>query len=382
MINLHISLTPFRNETRLLKESKSLIKSGVVDKVLIVAMHEDGLAEHEDIDKARSVWRVRLRSRNLSKSLFFQFLKYIELGWRISLHARRNEVHIVNVHSLGLLPLGAWLKFLLGSRLVYDAHELETEIDGLRGVRKLFSKIVERLLIRYTDLTIVVGSEIERWYRNAYSISTIVTVMNCPPYRSRACSQLLRDELNISENQKIVLYQGGLSQGRGVEILLDAFQSINRDDFVMVFMGYGELEARIKAAASQCQLIFYKPAVPPSLVLNYTASADIGIHPMEDMGLNHKLALPNKLFEYINARISVIVSNLPEMRRVVMQTGVGVVMRNWTAEALFEALDEIVRMDKPLLDHNLEQAAKLYCWEAQEQQMLNAYRHYVHTATC
>ena len=81
------------------------------------------------------------------------------------------------------MPIGVIIKYLTKSKLVYDAHELETEVEGLKGLRKYLSKIVEKFLIRQVDLTIVVGREIEKWYLKEYGKIPIVTVMNCPIYQ-------------------------------------------------------------------------------------------------------------------------------------------------------------------------------------------------------
>ena len=86
--NLHITLTPFRNETRILKETSSLIRSGLVQHVYIAALHEDGLKEQEEIDNSRSVWRVCLKSRRWSRGIIVQLVKYIEFSARVILYAR------------------------------------------------------------------------------------------------------------------------------------------------------------------------------------------------------------------------------------------------------------------------------------------------------
>ena len=258
MVNLHITLTPFLNASRVLKETGSLVQRGIAERVFIAALYTEGLHEFENIDEKRSVWRVKLRSRTWPKIFFFQFIKYLEFCWKISIYAERNRVKMVNVHKLSLLPLGVWLKFRLDAKLVYDAHELETETNGTQGFRKVVLKFTEFILIQFADLTIVVGWEIERWYRERHPNIPIVTVLNCPYYIETQRTQLLREEFNIPDHQKIILYQGGLVVGRGVEALLKAFKCTDDDRYVIIFMGYGELELVIKKAASVYSKIFYK----------------------------------------------------------------------------------------------------------------------------
>lgn len=375
--NLHISLTAFKNESRILKETDSLINSGLVDYVHIVALHEEGLQEREEVDSKRDVWRVKLKSRLLPKSLIFQIAKYVEFSIRVLVYARRKKIKLVNVHSLGLLPIGWAVKLITGGKLIYDAHELETETNGLRGFRKSLSKSIEKALIRKVALTIVVGGEIERWYQSSYIGLPIVTVMNCPLYRDQVSSNKLRLALNIPERYKIVLYQGALCSGRGVEFLLDSFKALKASNYTIVFMGYGELESSIKEVANSAPHIYFLPAVPPEEVLDYTASADIGVSLVEDASLSYRYCLPNKLFEYIIVRVPVIVSDLPEMKRVVNECKIGEVLNDWSPQSLISALEKLELMPADEREKNLNEAAKQFNWEVQEKKMINAYEKYV-----
>jgi glycosyltransferase involved in cell wall biosynthesis len=377
MRNLHITMTPFRNESRVLRETQSLARHGVFDEISIVAMHEGELAEHETIDASRAVWRVALRTRAWPRNLLVQLMKYVELCWRVWTYSRRSHFRVVNVHSLALLPLGVLLKATLGMRLVYDAHELETETNGLRGLRKWLSKIVERRCIRFADLVIVVSDGIRNWYREAYGLQAMVTVLNSPTMRAPKRSSLLRDALGIATGRLIALYQGGLSTGRGIEALLDAFEAHPDLDMDLVFLGYGELELRIREVMERDRRIHFHPAVSPNEVLEYTASADIGVALIEGTCVSYHWCLPNKLFEYTMAGLVVIVSDLPEMARVVRDYGVGVVVVDSGPDAVVSALRQAASLDRAALGANLTRCSADHSWECQEQVMIEAYRRYV-----
>lgn len=247
--NLHVTLTPFCNESRVLKETASLVQSGLVDRVFIVALHEEGLNEHEEIDADRTVWRVRLRSRSWPQNLIIQSIKYAEYCVRVILYARSRSIKLVNVHHLALLPIGVLLKWICGAKLVYDTHELETETYGLDGIRQFFARRVERMFIKQADLVIVVSDGINAWYRDKYGLSNTVTVLNCPAFKEIQRTRRLRQELNVSDEKKIILYQGGLIKGRGIEKLLKAFAEYGNDKYALVFMGYGDLESLINEYA-------------------------------------------------------------------------------------------------------------------------------------
>lgn len=88
-INLHVILNDFRYESRVLKETKSIVDSGLIEKIVVAGLWEHGLKELEEIDNKRIVWRIRLKTRNLPKDLFSQIIKYIEWTGKIFFRFRK-----------------------------------------------------------------------------------------------------------------------------------------------------------------------------------------------------------------------------------------------------------------------------------------------------
>lgn len=375
--NLQITLTPFKNQSRILRETSSLVERGVTQRVSIAALHEDGLKEWESIDEQRSVWRVRLRSRGWPRTLPMQLLKYAEFSWRISWYARRIRPDLVNVHSLALLPLGVWLKIWLRARLVYDTHELETERNGLSGLRQALSRFIERRFIRYVDLVVVVSECIREHYVAAYGHPAVVTMLNCPPCSRVSRSDLLREELQIPASAKIFLYHGNLAPGRGIPAMLDAFRGANPNERALVVMGYGHFAAQVQAEAERSRAIYFRDAVAPGDVVRYAASADVGLCLIEDICLSYRYCLPNKLFEFLMAGLPVIVSNLPEMASLVRDYRVGEIAYEVSADGIEDPVRRLLAADPEGLAANVRQAARRFSWETEEAQIIESYREHV-----
>lgn len=377
IVNLHISMTPFTNESRILKETKSLVESGVADTIYIAALHEGELEQTQPIDNRRQVVRFKLWTRVLPKNLIVQIFKYIEFTFKVSRLAVSSETKIINVHNVSLLPLGILLRILVRGRLVYDAHELETEITGLGGVRKFLAKLVERICVKFVDLIVVVSPGIEAWYRSHYKLNNIVTVLNSPFYAKVEKTDILRTVLAIPASKKILLYQGGLSKGRGIEQLLAAAPRLSCHGYALVFLGYGELQHRIQDAGRSIKNVYFHPAVAPEDLLQYTASADVGLASIEGVSLSYRLSLPNKLFEYLMAGLSVVVSRLPEMDRFVSENRVGVSIPDWSAESLLAALDSLRCLEESDLSECITRVTRKCCWENQAIKLVESYRTYV-----
>lgn len=378
MYNLHISLTDFKNETRVLKEIKSLSDYRITKITAVYALYSDGLEKYIKLSEDAHLYRIKLITKKLPSSIVVQLLKYFEFFFRILILTKSKPPDVVNIHALSLLPIGAMIKFLYGSKLIYDAHELETETFVLSGFRKRCAKIIEYIYINYVDLVIVVSEGIKDWYLNSYDIKNVVVIKNSPLYnKSIKNSKILHDELGIAHEKKILIYLGGLVSGRGIEDLLMAAKEFSNSDYAFIFMGYGHLDYMIRDFSNLYEHIFLMPAVSPDLVLEYTASANVGIAFIENGSLNDKYCLPNKLFEYIFSGLPVIINNAPEMFNIINKYNIGIVIDNLNGKSLKFALDCLSRFDKITLSENIDNAKIALSWNVQEKILIKAYKKYI-----
>ncbi len=365
-----IVLNNFKNDSRVLKENISLQKAGY--EVQVVALHEESLAEFEEVQNI-PVHRVKLKTRGWSKQKLIQLIKYFEFIYKVVKQYKKSD--IIHCNDLNSLPIGVIIKkfFNKNAKIVYDAHEYETELNGLKGIQKKLVKWLERKLIKYADKVITVSDAIADEYVKLYDIKKPALVLNTPSYKEIEKKNIFRETLGIKETQTIFLYQGGLSKGRGIEILLEAFKTIDNENAVIVFMGYGPLENLIKETSKEYKNIYFHQAVSPDVLLDYTSSADFGISTIEDSCLSYRYCLPNKMFEYLMAEIPVIVSNLYEMKRLVEFNKIGTVAKENSPEGLKEAIEEAVKLDKEELKTNIRKVKTIYNWEEQEKVLIKLY---------
>jgi glycosyltransferase involved in cell wall biosynthesis len=287
------------------------------------------------------------------------------------------KIDLINCHSIATFPLGTFLKFISGSKLVYDTHELETETIGVRGFRKKISKIIESSLIKHANLIIVACESAEKWYRDTYGCrQPIAVVRNIPSvqvvFHGEKTSSILKEKFGIPKEGLLFIYQGMFGKARGVEIILQAFSSAPKDRHV-VFMGYGLLQPLIEEYQAKYHNIHLQMAVSPECVLEYTRSADVGLSIIEDICLNYRFALPNKLFEYISAGIPVIISDFQEMGKVIDECGCGWKINPDTRE-LAELISNVTSLEVVSKAANAQRNAGKYSWESEAKILLNAYR--------
>ncbi|WP_241198064.1 glycosyltransferase family 4 protein [Pseudomonas oleovorans] len=375
----------FCNDARVLKEAQTLQAAGYA--VVVHAIHVPGkTAQQEVLEGGIDVRRVPLRpfgkggvqpsSGTKRISLVLQVLSRL---WGHMVMLRRligAHAGAIHAHDVNTLPT-AWLAAkITGARLVYDAHEISTSREGYVGLSKLVSAVESSLMPKAAG-TITTTDARAKFFARAYHVSRPLVLQNRPRHQAHVSSQRIRDELDLTQPWPIILYQGGLQSGRGLECLLRVVPQVPSAYFV--YIGGGRLQEHLHNICDELDLrnrVFFIPTVRLAELPSYTASADIGVQPIENTCLNHYTTDSNKLFEYVQAGLPVVASDLPEIRRIVRQHDLGLLVPAGDSDALADALRRMVS-DAGLRQHHAQRAraaAAALSWEVQEHLLVDLYR--------
>lgn len=373
-MNVHLYPSALKNETRILKIARSLREHAVFDEIVVVGRDAPGLPAHEDLGNGMHLYRLASAFGGRFESALGKVVR--TLGWYFAVlwWMRARSVECLNCHSLPVLPLSVLLKIWKRCKLVYDTHELETETHVSRGLRKRLAKRVERSFIGRVDALCVVNRSIADWYKNSYSLDRVWVVHNLPLRMTSLPKPtgLLRTAIGLKSPESLLfIYQGLISPGRGIEMLLDAFVGIKGDRH-LVFMGYGPLQNLVREAERIHANIHFMPAVAPELVKDYTVDADVGLSLIENTCLSYYLCAPNKLYEYAACGVVPVVSDFPEMSRFVdiHNCGWKVKLEVDVFRRLIESIDaESLKVKRV----NAARAGMEYCWENEEPELLYMY---------
>jgi Glycosyltransferase len=172
-----------------------------------------------------------------------------------------------------------------------------------------------------------------------------------------------------------VLYQGSVNKGRGLEALVDAFEFI--DDLKCVIAGDGdifnELNLRIRNRNLQDKIILLGK-LPFTDLKRVTPFASIGVSIEENLGFNYYYALPNKVFDYMQAGVPVLVSDFPEMGTLVRSYRVGETLVSREPKLMASQIVEMVRMAKAdTWKTGLDATREQLCWEKEEAELMKIF---------
>ncbi len=270
-----------------------------------------------------------------------------------------------------------------GAKVVYDARDIymvAANLARLRGPIKSILARLERGWARSSDRVITVNEPYAAELARRFDVPAPLVVMNCSYRYSPPATRPRRfhERLNLDPKARVVLYQGGFSRGRGVEQLIKAIHRV--PDAVLVVMGYGALEADFRAAADALEnrgRIHVLPAVAPTELLDWVASADVvGVLFQHDT-LNNYLSTPNKFLEAMAAGVPSVCSDHPGMGPIARQTGCGIAVDPTNIEAIAAAIRSVIDALAEERDaaraRALAAAHEIYNWESQVSGLLDEY---------
>lgn len=235
----------------------------------------------------------------------------------------------------------------LGRPHLHDCHELYLESTTLKRHERLLLWPVERHYMRRADAIVVVNQTIRDEYQRRYGVEGVV-LRNCAPgvpASVRADPIDVRGLLGLAPEAHVVLYQGGLMAGRGLDVCVRAAAHFPVGAH-LVFIGDGREKQALVALAQEIGVrdrVHWLPAVPPAELPAYTAGASVGLIPYQPVSKNNRYALPNKVFEYTGAGVPFVASDLPELRRIVQASGCGVVYDAYDHRALARSVIEVLK---------------------------------------
>jgi glycosyltransferase involved in cell wall biosynthesis len=301
-------------------------------------------------------------------------LFYAEYNIRLFFYLFFSKVNILVANDLDTLPANYLISVLHSRKLVYDAHEYFTEVPELTGrplVKNIWKKI-EQIILPRIAYSYTVSNSIAEVYKKLYNID--MKVVRNLPVRS------LNSENNTHSLPEIpvsnfVIYQGSLNMGRGLELLIDAFGFIN--DIKCVIAGDGDIKELLKRRVSEMGLgakVIFTGKLAPDDLKTVTERASLGVSIEEPVGLNYYYSLPNKLFDYVQAGIPVLVSDFPEMRQITDSYGIGEILRSRQPKDVALQIETMVKKDlRSALKEQLTKAASELCWENEEKELLKVY---------
>lgn len=347
MKKIIISVTnDLSTDQRVNKVAASLSKIGL--SVLLVGIHSN-----KSFDDQFKIKRFKLYNK---KGIFF----YLEYNIKLFFFLINSDFNILLSNDVDTIVPNLLVSKIKNKPLVYDSHELFSEVPELisRPVRKKVWKMVEYFCLPKLNFSYTVSDSIADYYKTNHGIQMSV-IRNFP---------LKKPVSNNKQpnKRKIIIYQGAVNKDRGIELMI---LSMSYVDATLIIVGNGDEINRLKDLAKENNLedkVSFMGHVNFNKLHEITQSADLGLSFEEDSCLAYRYSLPNKIFDYINAEIPVLVSNLPEYKKILNRYNFCNILISRNPKVVASQINKILAKDKIQYANEIKKAKRKFCWDSEE----------------
>jgi glycosyltransferase involved in cell wall biosynthesis len=365
-------VSDIRTDARVQREANALAEAG--HEVRVIAF-DYSLRRRETRVMAGVKYELfPFPGRDIAKPL--RIIGIVASLTRVALHVGSTSADVFHCHNLHLALPAAVAARRKRAYFVFDAHEMEDTRH--RGLARWAVHRFQRTIWRRSDLTITTNASRATYFEKAYKSRPLV-INNFPsrPHALRPAN--LRGDLKIPETARLLIFQGGFyMESRCFAQVAHALRS--RKQWHWIFVGFGSdialsrLNEILDAAGigPRCHVL---PPVAVDRLLDFTAACDVGVVPLNNLNLNNYLGDTNKLFEYLAAGLAVVGSDFPEVRRAVLENGVGpvgAVFNPLDPHSIGEALDR-VEAELPEMRANAAAVRAQFSWEDESRVLVDAY---------
>lgn len=289
----------------------------------------------------------------------------------------QHTADVMHVHDFPMLRAGVEFARLRKVPLIYDAHELYYAQVQLPLATQRRYKAAEKRWMRHADRSITVNPYIARLMAERYGVPEPAVILNAAPLRSKAEVHPLRERFGLSADTRIVLYQGWISDNRGIDKLVLAARDF-APGTVLVLVGYGAYLDTLQALVAEHGLngrVFFYGGVDSDQMHPITCDADLGVIPYFGVDDNNHYCSPNKLFEFAIAELPFLCNDLPFLRDVAQRFGNGVTADLTDPARVAEAVSRVLGDPQALAQLRAAALAakRELNWEVESRKLLDIY---------
>lgn len=290
---------------------------------------------------------------------------------------------VVFAHDLPVLPLAAHIAADWDAALVCDLHEIFPETEDVLSTRtgRRYWRSIEDRYLPAVDGILCVNQAVEDYVRERCVPSPPVAVVeNSVPYIATTPVRpgAIHAIYGLPASARVMVFGGSFRPDNNLVEMVVGFGRAGLDGWVLALLGSGPLQERLEERIRSLDLgdrVRIGRRVRQEDLIDALASADVGLIPYMPQSRNLLIATPNKLYEYIQARLPIASSRLPLIERVISANRNGAFVDFASPDAIARDLRRFVAEDLPsITPEALEDAARRVSWEHDEERLLGLVR--------
>lgn len=309
-------------------------------------------------------WPVFTKDESLNKYLFFLQLitkQYRNIYWTEKHKAALEKLintkfDLIICNETELLPIANEISKEQNISIYLDLHEYYP-VDKKNGILSSLQKKYECWLLKNHLNNVArfstVSPSIVKLYKKRFNIDCTLIDNACRYFD-------LSPTKTDPEHIKLVSH-GAAIRGRKIEHMINMMKLMDSryslDLFLMDTDTTYRNELQKEANKFPIGKVNIYPGIPFSDIQKTINKYDVGIYSLYPTHLNNELALPNKLFEFIQGRVAIVIGPTPDMVDIVQKYSLGKVTKEFTPKSLAKTIQMLSITDIERYKRNTNIAA-------------------------
>ena len=285
-------------------------------------------------------------SRKLSRLFLFLFKRYDSYYWHESrlkfIQSLENEeFDLIIANDIGTLPL-AFKIASQNTKIYFDAHEYHPkEFEDSFKWRIMHQGLTKYLCKKYipkTDFFTTVCDSIAEEYAINYKKKPKV-ITNTTKFQDLSPTLVKKGGIRI-------IHHGAAIPSRKIENMIKMMEHVDkRFSLDLMLVGDKAYIKKLKTQAESLENVNFIPPVEQENIAKHINQYDLGIYILQPTNFNNLNALPNKIFDFIQARLGIVISPNPEMKSLVEKYAIGKVAKDYSIDSMAKLLNSITSED-------------------------------------
>ena len=288
---------------------------------------------------------------------------------------------ILHAHDLNTLHIACAIKLFKWKPLIYDSHEHYPSVlrDSSKAMYYL-GIIAERFFTFFVNAIVTtndaIAEQLKKYKKPIFIVSNCIDLSWFDNLADKKKADELLQKHNIKKTKPIILYEGIVKKIRGLQYLIEAKKHMQTDAIILI-VGEGPYIEELKQIAKKFNFtdVHVIGHVSYDDIPNYILASDIGVNLLLP-SFNNKFGNPNKIFEYLAGNVPLLVSNLPEMEKVVKEGDCGFVVDPSNPKDIAEKIDIFIKNPELIKIKGMNGrkiVEEKYNWEMQVDNLTKAY---------
>lgn len=376
----------FPPDIRLEKEIRTLSKNGFYITLICNEYDSKKSKNFEGVNIIRV--KALFKSSKLNYIINFPFILNPRFLYYVIYFGSKVKPDFLHVHDLPMMPFGILLKKIIKRPLIFDMHEnypaslIAFNKTGL--LNYLFknphlARRLEYFAIKRSDFIITVVKEnSERIKKLNYPADKIEVVSNTVDINTYTNSQVDNKILSKYENHKVILYTGGVSPDRGLEVSIKALKYIiaKHNDAKIVIVGNGPSVIHLKNLSKKENVEEYVEFVKwpgHEKLVSYVSAAKVCMITQPGIESNDT-TVPHKLFEYMSIGKKIIVSDALPLKRIIQEVNCGTYFKSFDEKDFAKKIDDLFQNSTIDGSNGIKAVNEKYNWAVDGKKLINIYK--------